>query len=154
MYKEKPEAVNWQIMYLIDAPWAHPIWSQYILLAYDLTTPIEGQPNPTLYRPDVTHEVMLFALDPDNPKIQPRSFQDQKIEFLSPANFGYQLTSTNKDLEEILDHLAERFERRLMSPDTDYRGSHDAFFKMYNAVSLLRSSFDGAFHLDLTPKLN
>ncbi|RVQ23032.1 hypothetical protein [Sinorhizobium meliloti] len=50
--------------WIIDAPWAHPVWSQYLLALYDLTTPAP-EVGTVVFMPGATHEFVLHALDPE-----------------------------------------------------------------------------------------
>ena len=126
----------WNVCYIIDAPWAHPLWSQYILAGYSLDA------KSVRYRGDVTHEVMLHAIDPDH-KILHSPLKEQRLKFLQPANVGYQLTTTNDKLVEILDDVVDRIDHKTMSPDTDFRWQWDiTFITKHGGVTLLRSIFD------------
>jgi len=133
----QPDKASWSIAYLIDAPWAHPIWSQYILLGYPLDAP-----KVIRYRDDVNHEVMLFALDPEYP-VKPEQLRDQKISLLQPANCGYQLNIQKDDFIILLDRIIEDIDARRLSPDTDFRFMwNDIFVREHGGVSLLKSAFD------------
>lgn len=100
----------------IRAPWANLMWHSYAVLLVHLR-PIAKNPEPRIYLPGATHEIMVAALHPDG-KMQ----FDARPPMLSPLNFAAQFIETSdeaaearcrKCVEEIvlLGHL---------SPDTDW----------------------------------
>lgn len=52
--------------WIIQAPLAHPIWPNYWLGVQHLR-PHHRLPPATLFRPDATHEIAVYALDPGKP---------------------------------------------------------------------------------------
>ncbi|QIG76880.1 hypothetical protein EVC30_051 [Rhizobium phage RHph_Y1_11] len=134
----KQEDDKWAVAYLIDAPWAHPLWSQYILFGFDLDA------GATRYRSDTTHEVLLFALDRNFPATPPL-LDGKELPLLQPPNCGYQLTTTNDDLVKLLDGVVEAIDAKQMSPDTDHRSSQwdKLFIGQHGAVTMMGSIFDG-----------
>lgn len=108
--------------WVVSAPWAHPLWATYAFLLYDLTTPIPGAPAAILYRPDVTHEFLVYALDPAHPPTPP-------THILQPANMGYQFTAaSNEAAADRIIKLIWEVEARRLSPDTDFRSMWDRIF--------------------------
>ena len=104
-------AVRWDI----EAPWAHPFWNSYLVSLCDLTTET-GEP-PVKYRPDVTHEVIVWALDPETGKL------------LQPPNHGYQFVApSNEAARERITALVAQIEARQLSPDTDFSKAWDVLF--------------------------
>lgn len=129
----KPFGVTW----LITAALAHPVWSQYALLLYDLTTPAE--PTPQVYLDGATHEVLLFALDPAHPAVSAKALiEERQFRTLDPPNHGYQFTAKD-DVAAVsrLQLIVDEIEARRLSPDTDFRAAWDSFFR--DAHSLRRS---------------
>lgn len=115
---EKPFAKAWWL----HAPWAHPLWNSYLVSLVDLTTPT-GNP-PMLMAPDVTHELLVFALNPEFPK---ETWPPRRLE---PANYGYQFAAADhataeRRIVEILDQISSQ----QLSPDTDFRSSWDMLFE-------------------------
>lgn len=52
--------------WLIEAPWAHPIWHSYVLSLIHLRPLGErGDASLIIYLKGATHELVLYALDPD-----------------------------------------------------------------------------------------
>jgi hypothetical protein len=121
-WKERyPESEVFSVSWIIDAPWAHPLWSQYIVLLYDLTTPHKDGP-PTLHLKDVTHEFLVHALDPAHkvPRNTPPS--RAKLAMLQPPNYGYQFAAaSNEEAEERIQELVNGIVGEKISPDTDFR---------------------------------
>lgn len=108
--------------WVVQAAWANPIWHTYAFILYDLTTPIPDHPDPVLYRADMTHEFMVWALDPGKPSIPPNNL-------LQPANMGYQFAADSDEAasERILGLIAD-VEAMRLSPDTDWRFMWDEHF--------------------------
>lgn len=121
------ESTAWSVAWAIHAPWAHSMWSWYLLELCDLTVDL-GKP-PILYLPGATHEFLLYALHPDHPLKQGVPLNDQGIVSLMPPNYGYQIRAESneaarKRLQAVVDEIvAER-----LSPDTDWRGRWDRMF--------------------------
>lgn len=130
----KPFGATW----LITAPWAHPAWSQYALLLYDLTTPAD--PAPQVYLDGATHELLLFALDPSNPipvMTAAALVADCQFRLLEPPNHGYQFKAES-DAAAVarLQQVVDEIEARRLSPDTDFRAAWNTLFN--DAHSLRR----------------
>lgn len=51
-------------MWIVFAPWAHAFWSYYLIGAIHLR-PSKALPIPKIMLPGATHEVLVFALDPE-----------------------------------------------------------------------------------------
>lgn len=113
------------------------------MTVYDLTTPIEGQPSATLYRSDATHEMLLYALNPDHnseyrvgkllPSNDAGAFYTSKC--LQPANYGYQwCAKDNNEAEQLCSNIVTDVSGRSLSPDTDYRATWDRLHDWYPLV--------------------
>ena len=106
--------------WIVEAPWAHPVWDNYVVLLYDLTTDTGSAP--AIHREGMTHELMVFALDPSKP-IDPPSHM------LRPANHGYQFKADSDEAAtERVVNLLEEIEVKHLSPDTDFRTMWDVRF--------------------------
>jgi hypothetical protein len=125
-------------MWVLTLPWAHPHWSQYVLHLADLTTPLERPP--FIARPGMTHEMLLFALDPAN--LIKKWAPDLSVCMLLPANQGFQFKADSDDaaLARVAE-LVDRMEARTLSPDTDYDSMWRDLFQ--DGVTLKSSVFDG-----------
>lgn len=104
--------------WVMEAPWAHPIWHSFILTLVHLR-PLQGQPA-ELCRDGASHQFWVFALDPSEPRdgaVCGRSLPS----LLWPANFAAQIvapddaaaiTSMQAAVQDVCDGK--------LSPDTDY----------------------------------
>jgi hypothetical protein len=111
------------VAWVINAPWAHPVWSQYVLMLYDLTSISEKHGEPLLHLPDATHEFFLWAIDPDHPIEQKGPLQPEDIHRLTPPNYGYQFKAASHDAaEERLQAIVDGIIAAEINPDTDWRG--------------------------------
>lgn len=108
--------------WIVEAKWAHPLWHSYLVMLYDLTTEIPGQPAPLIYRQGMTHEIAVVALNPDYPA-------DPPTHHLKPANHIYQFLAHSDDaaVERVV-ALLEEIEAKTLSPDTDFRTMWDVRF--------------------------
>lgn len=110
-------------MWVVQAAWAHPLWHEYAILLVDLTTPT-AEP-PVLRSPKATHEIQVWALDPEHP-FNP---EDKAFHPLSPANFAYQFTADSDEAaEKRVAAIAGLIEAGKLSPDTDFRRVWDNMF--------------------------
>lgn len=117
---DHPGKVPWGVSWIISAPWAHPVWHQYGLYLYDLTSPHKDGP-PTIHAPGATHEFLLYALDPAKPV--PRNAETAAgAQWLQPPNYGYQFKAES-DLvaRQRLQKVVDRIVAKEISPDTDFR---------------------------------
>jgi hypothetical protein len=107
-------------IWLIEAPWAHPMWHSYILSLIHLR-PIEGVKPPVIHLKGATHEMMLWALDPQADRRPLMDGTAIRMPFLSPANFAAQLTArTDEDACIRVRNAVQRIADGKLSPDTDY----------------------------------
>jgi hypothetical protein len=107
------------VSWIVEAPWAHPVWHSYNLYLVHLR-PEPGIPDAVCYLPDATHEFMLFALDPTIPREQ--QLRERRAAWLHPGNFGAQLVKTSD--EEALAEIEGAVDMIIageLNPDTDAR---------------------------------
>jgi hypothetical protein len=66
-WPDVPEAAESvpEASWLLTAPHAHPVWSQYVLVVVRLRDNVPGFSPPVREFPSATHELDLFALRPD-----------------------------------------------------------------------------------------
>jgi hypothetical protein len=111
--------------WIIEAPYAHPMWHSYCLSLIHLRD-VEGQPPATLSFPTATHEFFLHALDPEGERaklIKGRQFgSDGACKVLTPMNFAAQFVAEDDEQAKVIvfGALCEIVAGRL-SPDTDFR---------------------------------
>jgi hypothetical protein len=121
------------VQWLVDVPWAHPVWRQYAFFLHDLTSDL-GRP-PLLYAEGVTHELVVFAVDPTKRQITDLRHRPDAW-LLQPPNHAYQFAAANDaEAEARIATLVRRVEQRTLSPDTDFRPEWDRLFA--DGVSLL-----------------
>jgi hypothetical protein len=108
--------------WVIQAPWAHPCWFNYWLHVVHLR-PIDRGDGPIetiFYLDGATHEIWLYALNPDVPLAEIVSEAKPHEALLDPKNFASQL---KLDSDEAAVDLAREtacdilFAR--LNPDTD-----------------------------------
>ena len=112
-----------------QCPWAHPVWSEYLLLVYDLDSPAISGKLSIKYDPAATHELVLHAVNPST-KIDFRKSlftQQDSVGRLTPANHGYQFKAENNDAAwkrvRTLVDACFNFE---LSPDSDFSRDWDS----------------------------
>lgn len=118
--------------WVIEATWAHPLWHSYLIMLLHLRE-FKGQPRPpVIYLEGATHEIILFALNPEKPRTV-----HKHPEWLEPANFSAHFIEPSdaaakarveKDIHDICDGV--------LSPDTDYT---QHWIARYNA-SMIRGN--------------
>ncbi|MCO5730140.1 hypothetical protein [Rhizobium sp. SSA_523] len=124
---EKPATPAFSKTWIVEAPWAHPLWRSYVFCLYDLTTEIPGAPA-VIHRDGMTHELQVFALDPSKPV-------DPPVYMLQPANHGYQFKAESNDAAAArVIGLIEEIEAKTLTPDTDFRTMWD--YRFHDGVSL------------------
>ena len=124
----------WGITWVVFAPWAHPLWNQYAVLLYDLTT--EMSKPPFIYMVGATHEVLVYAVDPQKQILS--DMPDSMFEaFLRPPNMGYQFKAeSNDEAAHRIRELVMSIVNGTLSPDTDFRVVWNGLF--LDGVSLAR----------------
>ncbi|WP_127144087.1 hypothetical protein [Pelagibacterium montanilacus] len=115
---DKPFARCWWL----HAPWAHPLWHSYLVSLADLTTPTARPPK--LMAPEVTHELLVCALNPSVPK------ETWPPQLLQPINHGYQFRAEDdRAAEARIVSVMEAISAKRLNPDTDARSSWDTLFE-------------------------
>ena len=107
-------------MWLIEAPNAHPAWHSYLIAMVHLR-PMNGYET-KFYKKDATHELWVFALNPDKNRQDIIDCVDNgSKQLLMPRNYGGQFIEITDELaiERIENTVKEIVEGKL-SPDTDY----------------------------------
>lgn len=103
-YPDIPQAATTVAHYLITAPQYHPLWSQYILAVVSLRES-EGLPPPHLQFEGATHELLVYALNPDNVwtvESMTEQIKSQKgIPYLLPINICHQFTATDEEMQKV-----------------------------------------------------
>lgn len=122
---ETEETDSTVALWVVFAPWAHAFWAYYLVGAIHLR-PSATLPQPKIFLPGATHEVIVYALDPE---VVPDVVNTSKLRKLRPVNFAGQWRAGARpnpvDLdraaaEKIKFHVGEILVGDL-SPDTDFR---------------------------------
>ncbi len=101
--------------YIVQAAWAHPLWSNYATACVSLHD-IEGVPPARILLEGATHEVLVVALDPSK-----EVYLDEYYSVLTPLNFAGQFKAVDdaeakqRTLNAVLEVL-----NGTLSPDTDF----------------------------------
>jgi hypothetical protein len=88
--------------WIITAPFWHPIWSQYVLGLVSLAE-LPDTPPPYLQRPGMTHELIVFALNPEHGPYRAADFNSRQLEgiVLTPVNIAEQVTCTDQQALDL-----------------------------------------------------
>lgn len=102
-------------VWVVHAPWSHPVWPVVMVSCVHLRMEA-GKPDPIIHLPGATHEMVVAALDPNQPIVPP------DFHLLHSLNFVGQFYAPSDE------HAAARVEtsvieicRGLLNPDTDAR---------------------------------
>lgn len=129
----KGEVATW----VVNAAWAHPAWSQYVVFIVHLRDEPDLPP-PKKHRDDVTHEFGVMALDPEHAM---KASGDAFPRCLTPANMAYQFAAASDgEARERVRLFVEMVADGTLNPDTDARSDWDRF--MDDGVPLVRSIFE------------
>lgn len=105
------QACGW----LVYAPYAHQLWHSYAISCINLRD-IPGIPPAKLNLPGATHELMVFALDPERPMRV-----DDRPAYLAPANFVAQfIEPTDEAAAARIRQAVQDVCDAKLNPDTDY----------------------------------
>jgi hypothetical protein len=102
-------------MWIVEAPWAHPVWHSYWIGVVHLR-PVPGLQEPVFFLRGATHEVMLYALDPSHTPAL-----DKPQRFLFPANFhGQWQAQSDEEAVAKIEGCVDDIIAGTLSPDTDH----------------------------------
>ena len=108
--------------WIVEAPWAHPAWDEYLILLIDLTGTAEGVSDPHIMLYGATHEVQVWALAPSKTYIRKIHLDPMEWRFirLEPMNHAYQfIADSYEDAWKRVNDLVGDIGLRRLSPDTD-----------------------------------
>jgi hypothetical protein len=126
-YPSGPTAELTVASWIVEARYAHPIWHSYVIAAVALRD-VPGVPKAVIHRPGATHEVMVYALNPD----KPRAVNDGP-RFLTPANFhGQWIAGSDAEAARFIEETVQLVIDGNLSPDTDFRRNWIARFSASN----------------------
>lgn len=102
--------------WIVQAPYAHPVWHSYWVACVTLRD-VEGLPPAVIHRPGATHEIIVYALNPEKP-----TTIDEPVHFLTPSNFVGQFTAwSDEAAREIIGRVVRDIIDGILNPDTDFR---------------------------------
>jgi len=105
-------------VWFLDAPWCHPMWKQYYVSLIHLGH-VEGLGAATVVVPGATHELLVFALDPQN-QMDPTMLTPPKM--LTPQNLGQQFQAESPEkAKATISALLKQVCHGTLSVDSDYR---------------------------------
>lgn len=106
--------------WVIEAPWAHPVWHSYVMALVHLR-PTEKGAAPKISLPGATHEFWLWAMDPDADRASVIRGEEEHLHFLTPMNFGAQLRSPGDEAAiKLMETTIQDIVDGKLSPDTDF----------------------------------
>lgn len=101
--------------YVAHAAYAHPVWHSYLIACISLRE-LAGAPKPVIHMPGATHEVLVYALDPEQP-IDLTDFP----RILTPANFhGQFIEPDDAAAEARIKQTVQDVIDGVLNPDTDF----------------------------------
>ena len=115
--------------WIVHAPWAHPIWSQYAVTLIHLRD-IQGVKPAHKYDPRATHEVQVWALDPEA-RLRPGDPPKPRM-LLTPQNFVGQWNAQDDECAKThIENVVRAIVNGRLSPDTDFRAAWKRLFPFH-----------------------
>lgn len=118
---EGPEWAETVCTWLLTAPWAHPLWSQYMLAVVRLRDGVPGFPPPKRQFDGATHELIVVALNPEHGPFTVASverFQRTGMPYLTPLNIAHQIEGSDEEAAELAELAALAVVRAWLCPET------------------------------------
>lgn len=113
-------------VWVVEAPWAHPVWHSYIF-GFAHLRPMECDPAPRIWLPGATHELALYALDPEVPR--QKQIDNGRYHMLVPVNFAAQFIADDDAAAAArIKAAVDRILAGELSPDTDFLAQWIALF--------------------------
>lgn len=99
----------------VHAAYAHPIWHSYVIALISLRD-MPGAPKCVINLAGATHELMVYALNPDHP-----IDLEDRPKLLTPANFVAQfIAESDAAAEQRIRETVQDVIDGKLNPDTDY----------------------------------
>lgn len=128
---KSPSAPAWQnegcaAAWLLHVPWAHPLWSFYVLQTIALRS-IEAEDRPPVLQfPGASHEMLVSALNPDMPLADIDDWNGPgtpPMAYLEPFDQCVQfIVADDAQAELVSDLVVRAIVEGNLSPDSDFRG--------------------------------
>jgi hypothetical protein len=123
-----PEKSGTLVHWVVEAPWAHPVWHSYSIVLVHLR-PIKGLQAPVIYLDGATHEIWVDAMNPDQSRNRMIETGIVDGEWLRPKNFAAQFIEPADDMALSRVFLAvQAICDGKLSPDTDFRRQWEGLF--------------------------
>lgn len=103
--------------WIITASCWHPFWSQYTLAVITLAD-VPGMPAAVVEQPDMTHQIIVMAMNPDRGPYTPDSFAEKTVQYLTPGNIGEQFPATDDRAVEIAELCVRAVVDGVLNPET------------------------------------
>jgi hypothetical protein len=116
-----PEEHGVLASWIVEAPGAHPLWHSYSVVLVHLRPMADGRKT-LFYLPDATHEIWVYALNPEADRnVMLMRAGNIAIGLLHPGNYIGQFIEISDDLaiERVRATVQEICDGKL-SPDTDH----------------------------------
>lgn len=108
-------------LWVVEAPYAHPIWHSYAIVVVHLR-PVLGLRPAIKYLADATHEISVHALNPRAQRARMLRGPINPSEWLQPCNFAAQFAvRTDEDAREAVKRTVMMVCSGRLSPDTDHQ---------------------------------
>lgn len=134
---------KFQRTWIVTASWAHPIWSQYAALLFDLKTEPGSPEQPYKLKSDYNYEFHLYALAPDATEVEDAdaivdiTTVKDNMKLLQPANFAYQFyCPSDEQAQRWIQSLIDLVKAVKLNPDTDATRAWNEIFRQVGAGSL------------------
>lgn len=108
-------------MWIVEAPWAHPVWHSYAIFCVHLR-PMHDNRKASIYKDGATHEILVYAMAPDCDREEVISKGSPMGScLLHPVNYGGQFIEITDDLARArVWNTVDEIVNGLLSPDTDF----------------------------------
>ena len=121
--------------WIITAPWAHPWWSQYIAFVYPLYSGMHR------FKPGMTHEFMLYALDPKHPPVIDETNTLKSFAPLSPQTWAISSRRRPMTRRSLESRIINCIDGMTLSPTPTFARSRGTrFSSRTGTLSCARSS--------------
>lgn len=107
--------------WVVEAPWAHPLWHSYSLVLVHLRDMPDNRPT-KIWKPGATHEIWVWSIDPDKDRREMIETGIVEGHWLRPMNYGGQFIAEGDDVARAAVLRAVTLVcAGSLSPDTDFR---------------------------------
>lgn len=117
-----PSTAETVVSWLIDSPYYHPLWTQYMLFVVRLRDDQPGFPQPYHKFEGTTHELITASLNPDYPVSVPRLVEmfidHETVHWLEPINIHEQFIATDDEMRKMAWIAAWAITQGDLTPET------------------------------------